>query len=56
MRRPLTVLLRAAVVAALVGVVRAVLLDRSPQRPLSGTQPVVGSLDTWPSVPRRATD
>jgi hypothetical protein len=56
MRRVLTILIRTTLVAALLGVVRAVLLDRSPQRSLHGTEPVVGSLDTWPKVPRRPTD
>jgi hypothetical protein len=55
MHRWLTIVFRAALVAALLGVVRAVLLDRSPQRGLHGTERVVGSLDTWPKVPRRPT-
>ena len=56
MHRVLTIALRAALVAVLVGVVRALLLDRSPQRSLQGGEPVVGSLDTWPDVPRRPTE
>jgi hypothetical protein len=56
MRRVLTFAVRAVLVAAIIGVVRAVLLDRSPQRSLHGAEPVVGSLDTWPDVPRRAAD
>jgi hypothetical protein len=56
MRRLLTLAIRAALVAALVGVVRAILLDRAPQRPLHGADPVIGSLDTWPKVPRRPTE
>jgi ABC-type proline/glycine betaine transport system permease subunit len=56
MRHILTLAIRAALVAAVVGVVRALLLDRTPQRALHGTQPVVGSLDTWPQVPRRPAD
>jgi hypothetical protein len=56
MRRLLTMALRAALVAALVGVVRAILLDRAPRRPLHGADPVIGSLDTWPKVPRRPTE
>jgi ABC-type Fe3+ transport system permease subunit len=56
MRRLLTLALRAALVAVVVGVVRAVLSDRAPQRSLHGAEPVIGSLDTWPQVPRRATD
>jgi hypothetical protein len=35
-------------------VVRRILLDRSPRQDLRG-QPVIGSLDTWPDVPRRPT-
>jgi hypothetical protein len=56
MPRALTFVVRAVLVAAIFGVVRAVLLDRGPQRSLHGAEPVVGSLDTWPEVPRRATD
>jgi hypothetical protein len=56
MRRALTLTIRAVLVAALVGVVRAILLDRAPQRPLHGADPVIGSLDTWPKVPRRPTE
>ncbi len=56
MLRLLSLLLRLALLAAVVGVVRAVLADRSPRRALEGTQPLVGSLDTWPEVPRRPTD
>jgi len=33
--------------------VRAVLLDRAPRRELHGSEPVIGSLDTWPAVPRK---
>jgi len=55
MRRVLTLAIRAIVVAALIGVVRAVLSDRAPQRPLHGADPVIGSLDTWAKVPRRPT-
>ena len=46
--RLLSLVVRLALLAAVVGVVRAVLADRSPRRALDGTQPVVGSLDTWP--------
>jgi hypothetical protein len=56
MRRVLTLVIGSALLAAALGVVRAVLSDRAPQRALHGTEPVVGSLDTWPEVPRRATD
>ncbi|HVA06667.1 MAG TPA: hypothetical protein VNG12_08015 [Acidimicrobiales bacterium] len=51
MRRLLTIVL----VIVAVGVVRAVLMDRAPRRGLHGEQPVIGSLDTWPDVPRRPT-
>jgi hypothetical protein len=51
MRRFLTIIL---VIVAL-GVVREVMLDRAPRRGLHGEQPVIGSLDTWPDVPRRPT-
>jgi hypothetical protein len=56
MRRLLTLAVRAALVAGVLAAVRAVLLDRAPQRPLHGAEPVIGSLDTWPKVPRRPTD
>ena len=56
MRRLLTFAARAALAAAVLAVVRAVLIDRAPQRPLHGAEPVIGSLDTWPKVPRRPTD
>ena len=52
MRRLLSTLLRAALVAVL-ATVRAVLLDRAPRRGLHGDRPVIGSLDTWPAVPRK---
>ncbi|HXP33098.1 MAG TPA: hypothetical protein VN820_03730 [Acidimicrobiales bacterium] len=53
MRRFFSTLVRAAVVVAVLAVVRAVLLDRAPQRALHGSEPVIGSLDTWPAVPRK---
>jgi hypothetical protein len=56
MRRLVSFLVRMVLVAAVVGVVRAVRADRSPERSLHGTQPVIGSIDTWPTVPRRPTD
>jgi hypothetical protein len=55
MRRFFTIVIRIALVAGVFGVVRQVLLDRSPRQALRG-QPVIGSLDTWPTVPRRPTD
>jgi hypothetical protein len=56
MRRVLTFVIRAVLVTGALALVRAVLSDRAPQRPLHGANPVIGSLDTWPSVPRRPTD
>jgi hypothetical protein len=56
MSRALALLIRVVVVAAFVGVVRAVLSDRRPDRGLHGTEPVIGSLDAWPEVPRRPTE
>ncbi len=52
MRRFLTIVARIALVAAAFGVLRQILLDRSPRRALDGER-VIGSLDTWPDVPRR---
>ncbi len=54
MRRLLWTLLRAAAVIAVLAVVRAALLDRAPRRELHGGEPVIGSLDTWPAVPRKS--
>jgi hypothetical protein len=54
MRRLLSTLVRAALVVAVVAVVRAALLDRAPERALHGDEPVIGSLDTWPAVPRKS--
>jgi hypothetical protein len=56
MRRLLALVVRLVLVATMVGVVRAILADRSPQRSLHGTDPVIGSIDTWPTVPRRPAD
>ncbi len=53
MRRLLWILFRAALVIGVLALVRAVLLDRAPQRALHGSEPVIGSLDTWPAVPRK---
>jgi len=53
MRRLLWMLFRAALVIGVLALVRAVLLDRAPQRALHGSEPVIGSLDTWPDVPRK---
>jgi hypothetical protein len=55
MRRLLWTLFRAALVIAVLATVREILLDRAPQRPIParGREPVIGSLDTWPAVPRK---
>ena len=53
MRRIVSTLFRAALVIGVLAVVRAVLLDRAPRRELHGSEPVIGSLDTWPAVPRK---
>jgi len=53
MRRGLTILIRLALLAAVTAAVRQVLQDRSPRQALHGADPVIGSLDTWPDVPRR---
>jgi hypothetical protein len=55
MRRLLRTVFRAALVIAVLAVVREILLDRAPQRaiPARGREPVIGSLDTWPAVPRK---
>jgi hypothetical protein len=53
MRRLLWTAIRAALVIAVLAVVREVLLDRAPRRALHGSEPVIGSLDTWPAVPRK---
>ncbi|HWD53717.1 MAG TPA: hypothetical protein VG346_01290 [Acidimicrobiales bacterium] len=53
MRRLLWNLVRAIVVISVLAIVRSVLLDRAPQRALHGDEPIIGSLDTWPAVPRK---
>ena len=53
MRRLLSTLFRTALIIGVLAVVRAVLLDRSPRRELHGGEPVIGSLDAWPDVPRK---
>ena len=53
MRRLLSTVVRLAVIVGLLAVMRELLLDRSPQRALQGDEPVIGSLDTWPAVPRK---
>jgi hypothetical protein len=56
MRRLLSTLSRAALVIGALAVVRALLLDRAPRRELRAGEPVIGSLDTWPDVPRKPKD
>jgi len=53
MRRLFRTLVRAAIVATVLAIVREILLDRTPQKGLRGTEPLIGSLDTWPAVPRK---
>jgi hypothetical protein len=53
MRRLLRTLFRAAIVVTVLAIVREVLLDRTPQKALRGNEPLIGSLDTWPTVPRK---
>jgi hypothetical protein len=43
------------VVSALAGgaaLARRLLAERAPRRELNGSGPILGSLDTWPAVPR----
>jgi hypothetical protein len=56
MRRLLAIVIRLVVLAAVVAAIRQVLVERAPERGLHGTEPVIGSLDTWPAVPRRPQD
>lgn len=55
MRRLLWSLLKTGLLIAVLAVVRSVLLDRAPRRALHGDEPIIGSLDTWPEVPRKPT-
>jgi hypothetical protein len=52
MRRLLIIVL----VVTVLGMVREVMLEREPRRSLHEGEPVIGSLDTWPKVPRRPAD
>ena len=49
MRRVLTLILLAAIAV----IVRELLFDRAPEQGVGNGTPVIGSLDTWPTVPRR---
>jgi hypothetical protein len=53
MRRLLSRLIRAVAIVAVVAAVREILLERTPEKKLHGSEPVIGSLDTWPAVPRK---
>ncbi len=53
MRRLVWTLARIALVVGAMAVLRQVLLDRGPRQELHGDDPVIGSLDTWPAVPRK---
>ena len=53
MRRLVSTLVRALVVIVVLAVIREILLDRTPEKALHGGEPVIGSLDTWPAVPRK---
>jgi hypothetical protein len=55
MRRLLWTLLKAGLFVAVLAIVRSVLVDRAPERALRGDEPIIGSLDTWPEVPRKPT-
>jgi hypothetical protein len=48
-----SVAVRLALMAAVLAVLRELLMDRTPERALNGNQPLIGSLDTWPEVPRK---
>jgi hypothetical protein len=56
MRRFLIFTVRVTLMLGVLAAVRQVLLERSPHKALHGTQAVIGSLDTWPAVPRRPTE
>jgi hypothetical protein len=53
MRRLVSTLLRALIIVAVVAVIRVILLDRTPEKALHEGEPIIGSLDTWPAVPRK---
>jgi hypothetical protein len=56
MRRLVWKVIRAGMVIVVVAVVREILLERSPEKALHGSDPVIGSLDTWPAVPHKPAD
>jgi hypothetical protein len=53
MRRLFSFAVRVGVMVGVLAVLRELLIDRTPERGLNGKQPVIGSLDTWPEVPRK---
>jgi hypothetical protein len=53
MRRVVSAAVRLALMVAILAVVRELLMDRTSERGLDGDQPLIGSLDTWPEVPRK---
>jgi hypothetical protein len=55
MRKLLKVLFLMALAAAVAYAARGLLDERAPRRELTGDGPVVGSLDTWPPVPKKVT-
>ncbi len=56
MRRLVWTIVRAVIVIVVVAVVREILLERTPEKALHGSEPLIGSLDTWPAVPRKPAD
>ncbi|HUC04322.1 MAG TPA: hypothetical protein VL961_02925 [Acidimicrobiales bacterium] len=46
-------LAKVVLVVVVIAMAREIFMDRAPERALRGTEPVMGSLDTWPEVPRR---
>jgi hypothetical protein len=53
MRRLVSIFVRALIVVVVMAVIREILLERAPEKALHGGEPVIGSLDTWPAVPRK---
>ncbi len=53
MRKLVKLLFPMALAASVAYVVRGLLDERAPRRELTGDGPILGSLDTWPPVPRK---
>lgn len=53
MRHLLKLLLLVGVAAGAAYVVRGLRDERAPRRELSGDGPILGSLDSWPPVPKK---